>query len=335
MNLKFGYRAAAEEHPADVLLRNSLVAESKGFDFLVTSDHFHPWFNTDAHSSFAFSWLASLGQATSKLTFGTGVTPPILRYHPALVAQAFGTLSYMYPGRVFLSVGTGEAMNEVPLGFPWPSFSERLERLKEAIEIIRALWTKDFVTYSGKYFTIKDANLYDKPKVVPPIFVAGVGAHSIRLAGDLGDGYMCVPLPPSTYPEVLAQLRSACTESGKDFEKFPKMVEVFVGYDADYDRALAHIRRWKTVLIPNVLSSDTYDPRKLEEESKTVDDSELTSYQATICTSVEEIVKAAERYINYGFDMIQIHSCSPSEEGFLTDFGSKGLPYLKQTYKNT
>lgn len=333
MNVSFGYRAAAEEHPANVLLSNSIKAEKLGFEFVVISDHFHPWFHTDAHSTFAFSWLAALGQATKQIKFGTGVTPPILRYHPAIVAQAFGTLASMYPKRVFLSVGTGEAMNEVPLGFPWPNFNERLERLREAIQIIRKLWTEEFISYRGKYFTINDANLYDKPKFVPPIYVAGIGTHSVQLVGELGDGYMSVPTTPETYALLFNQLKQACDSSHKNFETMPKMIEVFVGYDHDYDKALQHISRWKTVLIPGVLNSSIYDPRELEEKAKSVDVSLMTNVQATICTSSEDVVKAAEKYIKLGFNEIQLHSCSPSEDQFLDEFGTKGLPYLMDTYR--
>lgn len=333
MNTSFGYRAAAEEHPAEVLLRNSTKAERLGFDFIVISDHFHPWFHTDGHSTFAIAWLGALGQATKTVRMGTGVTPPILRYHPALVAQAFATLARLYPSRIFLAVGTGEAMNEVPLGFPWPSFAERLERLREAIVVIRKLWSEDFVSYSGKHFRLVDANLYDKPRPAPPIYVAGVGRHSVELAGELGDGYMCVPQPPEKYGELFATLRQACTNAGKSFEAMPKMVEAFLAYDEDYDRALKWVAaRWKTVLIPNVLLSETYDPRKLEEEAKSLDDNELTKYQVDICTSSEDIIKVAEKYIRYGFNEIQLHSCSPDEDRFLDDAGLKVLPYLKQTY---
>ncbi|MEM0121473.1 MAG: TIGR03557 family F420-dependent LLM class oxidoreductase [Thermoprotei archaeon] len=330
--MSFGYRAASEEYPAETLLRNSVTAEKVGFEFIVTSDHFHPWFHTDGHASFALSWLGALGQATESVRIGTGVTPPILRYHPALIAEAFATLARLYPKRVFLAVGTGEAMNEVPLGFPWPGFGERLERLTEAIQIIRKLWSEDFVTYTGKYFRLVKANLYDKPNPAPPIYVAGMGPHSVRLAGELGDGYMGVPAPKEKYAEVFKILKDVCTANGRDLESMPKMVEVFLSYDEDYEKALNWVSKWKTVLIPNVLLSQTYDPRELEEEAKGIDARKLTEYQVNVCTSVEDVIKAAEKYVAYGFNEIQLHSCSPDETKFLTDIGSKGLPYLKQQY---
>jgi Coenzyme F420-dependent N5,N10-methylene tetrahydromethanopterin reductase and related flavin-dependent oxidoreductases len=332
LKVSFGYRAASEEHPADVLLQNSVVAEKVGFEFIVTSDHFHPWFHTDGHSSFALSWLGALGQATRSVRIGTGVTPPILRYHPALIAQAFGTLGRLYPGRVFVSVGTGEAMNEVPLGFPWPGFGERFERLREAIEIIKKLWSEDFVTYTGRYFKLVKANLYDKPSPHPPIYVAGMGEHTVRLAGEVADGYMGVPAPKEKYLEIFNILREACSKNGREFDAMPRMVEVFVSYDEDYDKALSWVSRWRTVLIPNVLASEIYDPRELEEKAKNIDVRQLTTYQVNVCTSVEEVIKAAEKYIGYGFNEIQLHSCSPDEAKFLDDFGSKGLQYLKQQY---
>jgi Coenzyme F420-dependent N5,N10-methylene tetrahydromethanopterin reductase and related flavin-dependent oxidoreductases len=333
MNVEFGYRCASEEHPAQVLLRNAQTAEKLGFDFIVTSDHFHPWFHTDGHSTFALSWLGALGQVTSRVWFGTGVTPPILRYHPALVAQAFATLSNLYPARVFLGVGTGEAMNEVPLGFEWPSYTERLERLKEAIFVIRSLWSNDFVSFQGKYFTLKGANLYDKPQKPPLIYVAGVGTNSTLLASQIGDGYMTVPAKPDIYKRNFEILKNGCEKRGVEFESFPKMVEVFVGYDEDYDKALNHLRRWKTVLIPNVLNREIYDPRVLQELSKSVDDSELLNTQAKVCTTIEDLVKVVEEYVRYGFNKIQLHSCSPNEQKFLFDFGTKCLPFLKEEFR--
>ncbi|MEM3857471.1 MAG: TIGR03557 family F420-dependent LLM class oxidoreductase [Thermoprotei archaeon] len=332
MAIRFGYRAAQEEHDAVSLIRNSVHAEQLGFEFIVVSDHFHPWFNTDAHACFAMSWLGALGQATKSVRFGTGVTPPIGRYHPGLVAQAFGTLGVMFPGRSFVAVGTGEAMNELPLGFPWPGFEERLERLREGISIIRKLWTEDFVTFKGKYYTLNSANIYDKPAPPPSIYVAAAGAKSARLAGEMGDALMTVPARPETYGALFDHVREGCKSSGKEFEKMPKMIEVFIGYDKDYDDALAHLARWKTVLIPDVFAKPVSDPRILEQEAAEVDPKLLTDVQATVCTSVDDVVSAAEKYIKLGFNEIQIHSCSRDEQGFLNEFGAKGLPYLKETY---
>ena len=332
VNVKFGYRCATEEHTATELIKNARIAEKFGFDFVVASDHFHPWFHTDGHTTFTLSWLGALGMATEKVAFGTAVTPPILRYHPALIAQAFASLENLFPGRVFVGVGTGEAMNEVPLGFPWPAYHERLERLREAVEVMRLLWKQDFVSYKGKYFTLTNANLYDKPEVVPPVYIAGAGEHAVTLAGSIGDGYMTVPLKEEVYKANLSTLKQALDTKGTDFDTFPKMVEVFVAYDEDYDRALEHIRRWKTVLIPNVLNRDVYDPRVLEELSKSVDDSELTSVQANVCTNTDELIKTAERYARYGFNMVQLHSSSPDEGRFLNDFGAKCLPLLRQEF---
>lgn len=330
--IEFGYRAAQEEHPADQLLNNAVYAEKLGFEFVVTSDHFHPWFNTGAHASFAMTWLGALGQATKSIRFGTGVTPPIGRYHPGLVAQAFATLGYMFPGRAFVSVGTGEAMNELPLGFPWPPFEERLERLREAIEVIRKLWTQDFTSYQGRYYRISSANIYDKPSPTPLIYVAAAGTKSAKLAGELGDAFMTVPAPLDSYQRLFSDVQDGCKLSGKDFSSMPKMIEVFVAYDSDYDKALNHLSRWKTVLIPNVFAEQVSDPRVLEAQAASVDPKLLTSVQATVCTSVEDVVKAVEKYINVGFNQLQIHSCSPDEKMFLNDFGVKGLSYLKQTY---
>ena len=175
--IKLGYKASAEQFAPRPLVEFAVVAEATGFDSVVVSDHFQPWRHTDGHAPFSFAWLAALGERTKRVTLGTSVVTPTFRYHPAIVAQAMATLASLYPDRVLLGVGTGESMNEVPvLGIEWPDFKERFGRLKEAIEIMRKLWTEERVTFDGEYFHTRNATVYDRPEHKIPLYVAASGA---------------------------------------------------------------------------------------------------------------------------------------------------------------
>src|SRR3990172_7219411 len=164
MALTLGYKASAEQFAPRELLDFSVEAERRGFDSVVVSDHFQPWRHTDGHAPYSFAWLAALGERTERVILGTSVVTPTFRYHPAIVAQAMATIGCMNPGRVMLGVGTGESMNEVPLlHIDSPDTPERFARLKEAIELMRRLWSEDFVTFRGEYFRTRNATIYDRP----------------------------------------------------------------------------------------------------------------------------------------------------------------------------
>ena len=162
--VKIGYAAHLEQYTPRQLLEDAVRAEREGFDSIWAADHFHPWVHKNAQSGFAWVWLASAAERTRNVRLGTAVTCPILRYNPAIVAQAFATLGSMYPGRIALGLGTGEPLNEMPVGFEWPPFAERAERVEEAIKVINRLWTSERVTFNGKYYSLRKATLYTKPE---------------------------------------------------------------------------------------------------------------------------------------------------------------------------
>src|SRR5213595_436662 len=175
--LKLGYKASAEQFGPRELLEFSCLAEEVGFDSVFVSDHFQPWKHTDGHAPNSLAWLGALGASTKRITIGTSVATPTFRYHPSIVAQAFGTLGAMYPGRVVLGVGTGESLNEVPAtAMRWPEFKERFARLREAIALIRRLWREERVTFEGEYYRTANATIYDRPDTPVPIYVAAAGA---------------------------------------------------------------------------------------------------------------------------------------------------------------
>src|SRR3989441_10007481 len=187
--LTLGYKASAEQFGPRELLDYAILAEELGFDSVVVSDHFHPWRDTGGHAPFSFAWLGAVAARTKRTRIGTSVVTPSFRYHPAIVAQAMATIALLAPGRVFLGVGSGESMNETPLTVTdWPEPGERLRRLREAVKLIKRLWSEEYVTFDGKYFRTKEAKLFDKPPQPIPLLVAAGGPQAATLAGREGDG---------------------------------------------------------------------------------------------------------------------------------------------------
>jgi len=189
--LKLGYKASAEQFAPAKLLDFAVLAEKTGFDSAFVSDHFQPWKHVDGHAPSSLVWLGALGARTSKLVMGTSVLTPTFRYHPSIVAQTFGTLGSMFPGRVILGIGTGESLNEVPsTGAPWPEFKERFARMREAVTLIRTLWRGERISFQGECYKTEKATIYDRPAEEIPIYVAAAGAVVARYAGRTGDGFI-------------------------------------------------------------------------------------------------------------------------------------------------
>jgi len=329
--LKFGYRCEEERYTPNFLLESAIEAEKHGFEFVSVADHFHPWFHRNGTAGQAWVWMASAAALTKRIVIGTSITTPTYRYHPAIVAQAFATLGAMYPGRIILAVGSGEAMNEVPLGFDWPKFPERFERLEEAVKIIRLLWTQDFVTFEGKYYNLRVANLYTKPEVPVPLYIAGHGKSATSLAGRMGDGFLC-----GGGRSLLTQLEESAIQAGRDPSKIHRRTGVGLSYDEDYDKALHSVSRWAIQgtddsNLSKFMGRNLYDPREMDRIAEGVELREFAK-RWLVCTNLEEVVKAVERIPGTGFDEVEIFSVSPDERSFLNKFGTKYLPYLREKY---
>src|SRR5215470_4627819 len=203
--IKLGYKASAEQFAPAALLRFSVLAEEVGFDSVFVSDHFQPWKHTDGHAPQSIAWLGALGASTSRVLIGTSVLTPTFRYHPSIVAQSFGTLGAMFPGRVILGIGTGESLNEVPAtGVAWPEFKERFARLRESVDLIRRLWREERVSFEGTYYRTVNATVYDRPEQQVPIYVAAAGALVAKYAGRSGEGFITTSgKAPALYRETL------------------------------------------------------------------------------------------------------------------------------------
>ena len=190
--LKLGYKASAEQFGPTELLDYARLAEECDFDSVWISDHFQPWRHTEGHAPFSLAWLGALGARTQRIVMGTSVLTPTFRYHPSVVAQAFATLGLLFPGRVVLGLGTGESLNEVPASaIQWPEQKGRTARFREAVRLIRELWSGERVSFQGQYYQTRLATIYDRPQVPVPLYIAGAGPFMAKLAGLEADGFIC------------------------------------------------------------------------------------------------------------------------------------------------
>jgi coenzyme F420-dependent glucose-6-phosphate dehydrogenase len=330
--LKLSYTAEHEQYQPVPLLDYAVEAEKVGFDAVWTSDHFHPWHHTNAACGFAWVWMTALAERTKKIEIGTAVTCPTFRYHPAVVAQAFATMRCMYPDRISLGLGSGESMNEAPIGFSWPSYKERFQRLEEAIQVMKLLWSGDFVSFKGKYYTLRKARLYTNPASPPPIYLAASGAKVMELAGRCCEGVLTLPLPEKQYRDVLfPALERGAKAANRDPAKVVKSIEVWVAYDEDYDKALETARFWAAAATPYIYKFGVYDPREIEEFGWWVGDKQLAQYWL-IGTKPDDHIKHLEKFVKLGFQDIHVQSSSPDEFKTLEMYGKHVLPYIRSTY---
>jgi coenzyme F420-dependent glucose-6-phosphate dehydrogenase len=256
---RFWFATSTEEFLPDEMLEQAKAAERAGFDGLGTSDHFAPWF-PDGHGTQAWVYLGALGQVTDK-PIGTGVTPIVHHYHPGLIAQAWASLEAMYPGRVWLGAGSGESVNETPLGLDWPSPAEQIERLDQGLEAIRRLWDGETVSMDAGWFRLKNAKLYTLPSSRPKLYVSAFGEQAARVAGKHGDGLWTMG-DPEIAGEVIEAYRSACSEHGRE----PGEIILQSGFAwADTDAAaIAGAKRWKPTQLPELYTDDIWDPAKMQ-----------------------------------------------------------------------
>src|SRR5262249_28915011 len=244
--LKLGYKASAEQFGPRELLEYSVLAEEVGFDSVFVSDHFQPWKHTDGHAPNALAWLGALGASTRRAVIGTSVLTPTFRYHPSVIAQVFGTLGAMFPGRVVLGVGTGESLNEVPSsGIKWPGPKERRDRLREAIALINRLWREDRVSFSGQFYRTESATIYGKPTHRVPLWSAATGPLAPARAGQVAEGFICTSgKNPQLYTDLTTKVSEGLARAHRESASLEKMIEVKVSFDTDPVRAKEDTRHW-------------------------------------------------------------------------------------------
>jgi coenzyme F420-dependent glucose-6-phosphate dehydrogenase len=324
---KLGYHPLADLVPPDQVLRESVIAADSGFDGLFVPDHFHPW-SVSPGTPFAWTLIASIAERTRDIPVGTAVTCPLFRYNPAVVAQAFASLGAIYENRIFLGLGTGEALNEVPTGNVWPRPGERLRRLEEAIRIIRLLWTGEHVSYDGKYYRLNEAKLYTVPKKPVPMFVSGFGPRATELAGRTGDGWMTGSFPEAHYKSVLfPAFEKGVRASGRNQGHVQRIVELLISYDEDRSRAVESCRQIVGAMAPEVQQQNVHDPRRIKAYADSVP-AETISETMLVYDGSEGIISKLESLARLGFTWIEVASISPDNVKFLKLFKEEVLPSL-------
>lgn len=332
MKVLLGYKASAEQFPADELLSFGIRAEEIGLDSVAVSDHFQPWRHKTGRAPNSLVWLGALAAKTQRVQIGTSVLTPTLRYHPAIVAQAFGTLAGLAPGRVFLGVGTGEAMNETPAtGLAWPAFRERFERLIEAIELKRLLWEEDRVSFTGNYYTTDRATVYERPDHPIPIYVAAAGTRTARMAGEIGDGLiMTSGKNRELYEEVIGSFEEGAQDAGRDPNTLPRLIEVKVSYDHDLDFAEKATHWWAALALKPEEKSGIEDPVEMERLADENVDRAHTRW--IVSSDPDEVVQRIEPYVEYGFTHLVFHAPCAEQGRFLDQFGADVLPRLRDRW---
>lgn len=332
MALTLGYKASAEQFPPQRLLDLAVAAEQAGFDSVWTSDHFQPWRHTDGHAPNALVWLGAASQATRRVTLGTSVLTPSFRYNPAVVAQAFATLGCLAPGRVILGVGTGESMNEVPVGIDWPEQSERFARLKESVLLVQQLFREEFVSFEGQFFRTRDATIYDRPSEPLPIYIAASGPAAARLAGRIADGLICTSgKGPELYTEtLLPALEEGAGKADRDASALARMIEMKVSFDTDRARAMEDTKVWAALALPGEKKMGVEDPREMERLAKEVED--VAHRRWLVSSDPAEHLEQIATYVDYGFDHLVFHFPGEDQEAAIERYGRLILPRLRERY---
>lgn len=326
---KVAFVLSHEQFPAPQLITFGVAAEQAGFDLLWTSDHFQPWQDNQGHAGQAWVTLSILGQATKNIPIGTGVTCPTFRYEPAVVAQAFSSLSQFYPGRIFLGIGTGEALNEQASGGGWGKYPERRDRFAESVSIIRQLWTGKWISFNGKYYDVGPAKLYDPPKQPIPLYMAASGEQSMRLSGQLGDG-----LITDTMSLMKQNLRAAHAEgvrsSGRNPANIPIGTEAFVvvGNEQDARQAAELWRFTPKAWTPDFLYDP--DPRSIQRKADTQIPLEEVYKEWPVSTDPEPHVQNILKLWNAGATTVFIHSGQADQLKVIDFYGKEVLPRLRQ-----
>ena len=314
--VKFGYALSSEEHRPKALVEYARRAESAGFEFALISDHFHPWLDVQGQSGNVWPVIGMIAGATSTLRLGTGVTCPIVRTHPAIIAHAAATAACLMPGRFFLGVGTGEALNEHVTGDPWPPIDVRQEMLREAIEVIRELWTGKQVDYRGDYFVVDNARIYSTPDAPPPIYMAASGTDGAKLAGEIADGLI------TTSPD------RELVEAFGGAHGRPRYAQASVCWAPTVEEARkTAFKYWPTGALSGRFKAELPLPAHFQEAISTVREEDVAG-AITCGPSVEEHVAKLRKYIDAGIDHVYVHQVGPDQEGFFEFYQREVLPQL-------
>jgi G6PDH family F420-dependent oxidoreductase len=317
--VELGYALSSEEHQPNDLVCNARRAEESGFSFALISDHFHPWVDRQGQSPFVWNVIGAIAHVTERLRLGTGVTCPLLRIHPALVAQAAATSAAMMPGRFFLGLGTGENLNEHIIAQRWPSADERRAMLSEAIGLIRQLWQGGMQSFEGCYYHVEDARIYTLPETLPEIMVAASGPAAATLAGEASDGLISTSPKPQ-----LVQAFEAAGGNGK-----PRFGQLTVCWARDEAQARrTALEYWPTAAVPGELGQELPLPRHFEQAAQNVTEEAIA--KAIACgPDAQRHIAAIREFADAGFDHVYVHQVGPDQQGFLDFYQRDVLPAFR------
>lgn len=317
--LKIGFTLSSEEFGPQELVEFGQYAEKSGFDFLMISDHYHPWTDTQGESPFVWNVIGALSQATKKIPVGIGVTAPIMRYHPAIIAQAAATSQVQMEGRFFLGVGTGENLNEHIVGMGWPQIDIRREMLTESIEIMKQLWSGGYQSYQGEFYSVEDARIYTLPKTSIPIIYSAFGPKSAAVGGEIADGFV------TTSPRK--DLVDAFRKGGGT--KKPVYGQMSVVYETTRKKAQELLlKMWPLSGLPAPLNTELRLPSYFENTATLLDKKDL-SKKIPLGRDVEKTLESIDAYMKAGFDHVYIHNIGPHQKQFIKWFVRRVLPRIK------
>ena len=323
---RFAYFCGHEQFQPEELVRHAAIAEEAGFDMVVVSEHFHPWVDDLSASGFAFSTMGAIAAATDSVEITTGVTTPLFRYHPAIIAQAAATIDRLSGGRFNLGVGTGENLNEGPLGFPFPRYAERASRMAEALEIMRRLLDGEKVTFEGEWYTTDRARLYSPPVSRVPIWLAAGGPKSAGLAARLADGVITsVKDPAVTMERVVGPARESAEAAG---HPAPTLVATrWSIFAQDDDQAWEALGAWRGLRAPGRL--EAVDPETLRVRADELPRDEILAVYSTARDAADFIDIYRPLVVDAGADVVTIQTTSLDQEATIRLLGAEVLPELR------
>jgi coenzyme F420-dependent glucose-6-phosphate dehydrogenase len=332
MPLRIGYKASAEQFGPRRLVELAVLAEQRGLDSVVVSDHFQPWRHEGGHAPFSLAWMSAVGERTERVLLGTSVLTPTFRYQPAVIAQAFATMGCLFPGRVMLGVGTGEAMNEVAVtGVDWPPFKERWARLREAVRLTRELWSEERVSFEGDYYRTVNATVYDRPEQPVPIYIAAGGPQVAKWAGRTGDGFICTSGKGMELYEE--KLLPAVAEGLEAAEREPcsidRMIEIKLSFDPDPDRALENTRFWAPLALTAEQKSGLEDPIEMGRAGDALPIEQVAG-RWLVASDPDDAVASVKPYLDLGFTHLVFHAPGEDQERFLDAFSEQVVPRLRE-----
>ncbi|MCF3937233.1 glucose-6-phosphate dehydrogenase (coenzyme-F420) [Gordonia sp. Z-3] len=331
--LKLGLKASAEQFDPRELVEIAVLAEEHGLDSVTVSDHFQPWRHNGGHAPFSLAWMAAVGERTERVQIGTSVMTPTFRYNPAVIAQAFASMGCMYPGRIMLGVGTGEALNEYATGFQgeWPEFKERFARLRESIRLMRELWTGEEVNFDGEYYKTQGAYMYDVPEQPIPVYVAAGGPVVARYAGRAGDGFICTSgKGAELYQEkLIPAVKEGAEKAERDFEQIDRMIEIKMSYDPDPELALENTRFWAPL---SLTAEQKHSVNSSTEMERLADELpiEQVAKRWIVASDPDEAVEKVKFYTDSGLNHLVFHAPGHDQRRFLENFEKDLAPRLRK-----